>query len=102
MLHTIDKNSFRDLISQSTQAKLQENPDAIVRYAPETPPEKKPYRKRQTASDLAFQREMALLRVEGPTKPQDHAALAEPSESRELSVDDFPGLLDATRRYRRR
>lgn len=102
MLLTIDKNSFRDLISQGTQAKLQENPDAILCCAPETLPEKKPYRKRQSASDLAFQREMERLRVEGPSKHQDHEALAETSESRELSVEDFPGLLDATRRYRRR
>lgn len=98
MIPGFDKNAFRDLIAAGTEAKLQSDPCAVITYAAAPQPEKQRYRKRPTASDLQFKREIEKLREETGDSSERKDLYP---DDQALSLDDFPGLLVGARKFRR-
>lgn len=96
MLTRPDKDALRAMLESKVQEKLQNDPEAVMTFAPKPEPERKPYTSKPTVQDKAFHKELEQMRADAETgvthKPKEDQVGDDKSH---LALDDYPGLKEA-------
>lgn len=99
MSNPSDKAALRAMLAQAYTEKVQEDPEAVTLYAPKAPVTHRPWQPKPAEGISLYEEEIARLQAEKNAPPKPEQAFD--AEPKSLSIEDFPGLLEA-RRHRRR
>lgn len=101
-----DKAALRAMLSQAYEEKTTQDPDAVTLYASVLPVTHKPWSPKPVEKEDLYQQEVDRLLAEKAAqealKNAPPEVAAEAASSADLTLEDFPGLLEASSRYRRR
>lgn len=94
------KDALREFLASKFAETVEQNPDAVVLYAAERAPDPKPYVKRPTLREVAFERELEKMRDDQALKvePQSTPFANPATGSNHLSLEDYPGLVQPAAR----